>query len=57
MWFAEHSTISYAKMVGYLPNLKQGDEIECVVTEVVSPSEFWVQPANYELISLMNNME
>ena len=31
--------------------------MECVVTEVVSPSEFWIQPAKYELIRLMKNLE
>ncbi|XP_065909710.1 uncharacterized protein [Dysidea avara] len=42
--------------IGYIFDLKQGDELECVITEVVSPSEFWVQPVGYELISLMNSM-
>ena len=43
--------------IGYLSGVKQGDEMECVVTEVISPSEFWIQPAKYELIRLMNNLE
>lgn len=42
--------------IGYIFDLKQGDEVECVITEVVSPSEFWIQPVGYELISLMNSM-
>ena len=53
---AEHRTISNLK-IGYLCDVKQGTEMECVVPEVASPSEFWIQPVNYELIRLMKNME
>lgn len=52
----EHRTTSHVK-IAYLSDIKQGDEMECVVTEVVSPSEFWIQPAKYELIRLMKNLE
>ena len=43
--------------IACLSDVKQGNEMECVVTEVVSPSEFWIQPAKYELIRLMKNLE
>ena len=50
---AEHKTIDNLK-IGYLHDVKQGTEMECVVPEVASPSEFWTQP---ELIRLMKKME
>jgi len=52
----EHRATNHPK-IGHLPNFKHGHEMECVVTEVASPSEFWIQPAGYELINLMVNLE
>ena len=52
----EQRTTSHVK-IACLSDVKHGDEMECVVTEVVSPSEFWIQPAKYELIRLMKNLE